>query len=106
VVFYDYDELCYLTECNFRAIPEAPYPEMEMADEPWYSVGPADVFPEEFETFLLTEQRFRKAFRARHSEIFDPDWWRSRQAAISAGRVEDVFPYPPGRRFGAPADVA
>ena len=54
VVFYDYDELCYLTECKFRAIPEAPYPEMEMSDETWYSVGPDDVFPEEFATFLLT----------------------------------------------------
>ncbi len=105
VVFYDYDELCYLTECNFRSIPEAPYPEMEMADEPWYSIGPADVFPEEFQTFLLTEPRFRKAFRARHADIFDPNWWRARQASISAGRVEDVFPYPPERRFGAPTDA-
>jgi len=100
VVFYDYDELCYLTECRFRDIPEAPFPEMEMADEPWYTAGPNDVFPEEFETFLLTDPRFRKAFLARHSEIFDPAWWRARQAAIEAGRVEDVFPYPEARRFG------
>lgn len=102
VVFYDYDELCYLTQCHFRDIPEPPFPEMEMADEPWYTVGPADVFPEEFETFLLTEPRFRKAFRALHADIFDPLWWRERQAAIRAGQVEDVFPYPSDRRFGAP----
>lgn len=99
VVFYDYDELCYLTECNFREIPEAPFPEMELADEPWYTAGPNDVFPGEFETFLLTEPRFRAAFRAAHAEIFDPVWWRDRQAAIRAGRVEDVFPYPLARRF-------
>jgi isocitrate dehydrogenase kinase/phosphatase len=104
VVFYDYDELCYLGECRFRDIPEPPFPEMEMAAEPWYTAGPADVFPEEFETFLLTEPRFRKAFRARHAEIFDPAWWRARQSAIEAGQVEDVFPYPLELRFGKPAE--
>jgi len=100
VVFYDYDELCYLTECRFRDIPEPPFPEMEMSDEPWFTAGPADVFPEEFERFLLTDPKFRRAFRAEHADLFDPDWWRERQAAIRAGQVEDVFPYPPERRFG------
>jgi isocitrate dehydrogenase kinase/phosphatase len=99
VVFYDYDELCYITECNFREIPEPPFPEMEFADEPWYTAGPQDVFPEEFETFLLTDPRFRTVFRALHREIFDPAWWRARQAAIRDGQLEDVFPYPGTRRF-------
>ncbi|WP_295887044.1 bifunctional isocitrate dehydrogenase kinase/phosphatase [uncultured Thiohalocapsa sp.] len=106
VVFYDYDELCYLTECNFRDIPEPPFPEMELAEEPWYTAGPADVFPEEFATFLLTDPRFRKAFNACHAEVFDPAWWRARQAAIGDGCMEDVFPYPTGRRFEAPQAVA
>ncbi len=99
VVFYDYDELCYLTECNFREIPEAPYPEMEMSEETWYSVAPNDVFPEEFETFLLTDPRIRKVFRELHSELLDPAWWRERQEHIRAGHLEDVFPYPTERRF-------
>jgi isocitrate dehydrogenase kinase/phosphatase len=99
VVFYDYDELCYLTECNFRDIPEAPYPEMELSEETWYTAGPNDVFPEEFATFLLTDPRIRKVFRARHRELLDPDWWRERQANIRAGHLEDVFPYPVERRF-------
>ncbi|NEX23645.1 bifunctional isocitrate dehydrogenase kinase/phosphatase [Thiorhodococcus mannitoliphagus] len=99
VVFYDYDELCYLTECNFREIPEAPYPEMEMSDEPWYTPGPDDVFPEEFETFLLTDPRIRKVFRQHHGELLDPAWWRARQDHIRAGHLEDVFPYAPERRF-------
>jgi isocitrate dehydrogenase kinase/phosphatase len=51
VVFYDYDEIEYMTDTNFRVIPEAPYPEMEMSGEPWYSVGRHDVFPEEFASF-------------------------------------------------------
>jgi isocitrate dehydrogenase kinase/phosphatase len=99
VVFYDYDELCYVTECRFRDIPPPPFPEMEFADEVWYTAAPGDVFPEEFETFLLTDPRFRKAFRPLHREIFDPSWWRARQSAIQAGEVEDVFPYPEDRRF-------
>ncbi|MGB5831931.1 MAG: bifunctional isocitrate dehydrogenase kinase/phosphatase [Thiohalocapsa sp.] len=99
VVFYDYDELCYLTECQFRDIPPPPFPEMEFAEEVWYTAAPGDVFPEEFETFLLTDPRFRKAFRPLHRDLFDPAWWRARQAAIRDGLVEDVFPYPLERRF-------
>jgi isocitrate dehydrogenase kinase/phosphatase len=99
VVFYDYDELCYLTDCKFREIPEAPYPEMEMADEPWYTAGPDDVFPEEFETFLLTDPRIRKVFRELHSDLLDPHWWRERQEHIRLGHLEDVFPYAEEKRF-------
>ncbi len=99
VVFYDYDELCYLTECHFRAIPEAPNPEMEMGEDVWYTAGPNDVFPEEFETFLLTDPRIRKIFRELHSDLLDPAWWRARQDHIRAGHLEDIFPYLTERRF-------
>jgi isocitrate dehydrogenase kinase/phosphatase len=99
VVFYDYDELCYLTECNFREIPESPYPEMEMSAEPWYTPGPDDVFPEEFATFLLTDARIRKIFLTLHRDLLDPAWWRTRQAVIRSGHYDDVFPYPPNLRF-------
>jgi isocitrate dehydrogenase kinase/phosphatase len=99
VVFYDYDELCYLTECNFREIPEAPNFEMEMGEDAWYTAGPNDVFPEEFETFLLTDPRIRKLFREMHAELLDPAWWRARQEHIRAGHMEDIFPYPAERRF-------
>ncbi len=53
VVFYDYDEIELVTDCNFRHIPEARTPEQEMASQPWYYVGPRDVFPEEFPGFLM-----------------------------------------------------
>ncbi|MCG6862457.1 MAG: bifunctional isocitrate dehydrogenase kinase/phosphatase [Chromatiaceae bacterium] len=99
VVFYDYDEICYLTECNFREIPEAPFPEMEMSDEPWYTAAPEDVFPEEFESFLLTDPRIRKCFLEHHRDLLDPAWWRRRQDNIRAGRLEDVFAYSLERRF-------
>ncbi len=99
VVFYDYDELSYLTDCNFREIPEAPYPELEMSAEPWYTPGPDDVFPEELETFLLTDARIRRVFRELHRDLLDPVWWRCRQENIRSGRLEDVFPYPEEKRF-------
>ena len=99
VVFYDYDELCYLTEVNFREIPESPYPEMEMSAEPWYTPGPDDVFPEEFATFLLTDPRIRKIFLTLHRDLLDPEWWRARQEVIRSGHYDDVFPYPPNLRF-------
>jgi isocitrate dehydrogenase kinase/phosphatase len=99
VVFYDYDDICYLTECNFRRIPDPPCPEFEFAAEPWYVVEKADVFPEEFATFLVSNPRLRAAFLDRHAELLDPGWWQARQAGVAAGRLEDVFPYPEARRF-------
>ena len=62
VVFYDYEEIEYLTDCNFRDIPPALSYEAEMASEPWYSIGRMDVFPEELDSFLLSLPRVRKPF--------------------------------------------
>lgn len=102
VVFYDYDEICFLTEMNFRRIPEPRYPEDEMASEPWYSVGPNDVFPEEFPRFLFADVRLRRLFAQLHGDLYDADYWKSLQDAICAGKVIDVFPY---RRNGGCASV-
>ena len=99
VVFYDYDEICYLTECNFRRIPPPPYPEFEMSEEPWFSPGPKDVFPEEWDTFLFSDQRIRKVFQELHGELLQPEFWQARQATIRANGYEDVFPYARDRRF-------
>jgi isocitrate dehydrogenase kinase/phosphatase len=99
VVFYDYDEICYLTEVNFRAIPEPKTPEQEMAAEPWYSVGPNDVFPEEFRRFLFGRPSIKQLFSAIHGELFDPAYWNSLKTAIEDGLVMDVFPYRRKKRF-------
>ena len=93
VVFYDYDEICFLTEANFRHIPQPRTPEDEMASEPWYSIGPLDVFPEEFPPFLFADAGQRRLFDELHGEIYDADYWKSLQAAIAEGKVIDVFPY-------------
>jgi len=99
VVFYDYDEICYLTECNFRKIPEARYPEDEFAAEPWYSVAANDVFPEQFATFLFANNRLRQAFMKHHRDLLDADFWVQKQENIKAGIYEDVFPYAKKLRF-------
>jgi isocitrate dehydrogenase kinase/phosphatase len=99
VVFYDYDEIQYLTECNFRKIPPPRTPEDEMASEPWYTIGPNDVFPEEFETFLLGQQRLREPFMRYHAELLNAQYWSAQQDRIRAGILDDVFPYPESVRF-------
>ncbi|MFV3334891.1 bifunctional isocitrate dehydrogenase kinase/phosphatase [Pseudomonas sp. NY15437] len=99
VVFYDYDEISYLTEVNFRHIPPARYEEDEMSSEPWYSVGPMDVFPEEFPRFLFVDLKLRRQFAKLHGNLFDADYWKSLQEQIRAGKVIDVFPY---RRHESP----
>ena len=99
VVFYDYDEIEYMTDCNFRRIPPAPNPEMEMSSEAWYSGGPHDIFPEEFATFLLGKPGIRKAFLKYHRDLLDAPFWQAVQARLREGHVEDFFPYPPELRF-------
>jgi isocitrate dehydrogenase kinase/phosphatase len=99
VVFYDYDEIEYMTDCNFRRIPPAPNPEMEMSGEPWYSVGRSDVFPEEFASFLLTSPKIRQSFMKHHADLLDAAFWQEAQQSIRRGEVRDFFPYPEAFRF-------
>jgi isocitrate dehydrogenase kinase/phosphatase len=99
VVFYDYDEIEYMTDCNFRAVPQAPHEEDEMSDEPWYRVDRRDMFPEQWGPFLLGDDRIRTAFIKHHADLLAPEFWNRRKERIQAGYLEDVFPYPPERRF-------
>lgn len=102
VVFYDYDEIQPMTDMNFRRIPPAPNEEAEMASEPWYAVGPNDVFPEEFAHFLLGDPRVRSVFMQHHADLLDAAWWNARRDAVRAGRIEDIFPYDVKKRFRKP----
>ncbi len=99
VVFYDYDEICYMTEINFRDLPKAIYPEDELANGPWYSVADNDVFPEEFRYFLCSDKRLRPYFDMLHGDLFCPDYWRGLQQRIQDGYIEDVFAYRRKQRF-------
>ncbi|WP_418236033.1 bifunctional isocitrate dehydrogenase kinase/phosphatase [Comamonas serinivorans] len=100
VVFYDYDEIEYITDCNFRKVPKPRNEEEEMSGEVWYKVGPTDVFPETFGPFLLGNPRVRDIFMQHHGDLLDPKFWQDHQTRIKGGEVMDVFPYDPARRFG------
>ena len=99
VVFYDYDEIEYMTDINFRKIPPAPDFETEMSGEVWYPVHRGDVFPEEFATFLLGSPLVRKLFMKHHKDLLTPKFWQEAQEKIRSGHVEDFFPYPQALRF-------
>jgi len=99
VVFYDYDEIEYMTDCNFRRIPTAPNEEAEMSGEPWYRVEKHDVFPEQFGPFLLGDPRIRAAFLKHHADLLTPAFWQTRKERIQSGQMEDIFPYPRAERF-------
>ena len=99
VVFYDYDEIEYVTDCNFRRVPPPRSEEDEMSGEPWYSVGPHDVFPETFGPFLLGNLAVREVFMKHHADLLDPAFWQSHKERIRQGYVYDVFPYERSRRF-------
>jgi len=99
VVFYDYDEICYMTEVNFRKIPEPLYPEQELSSEPWYSIGEQDVFPEEFASFICQNEKIRHYLQQYHADLFSADYWQKLQNRILAGHVEDVYAYREELRF-------
>jgi isocitrate dehydrogenase kinase/phosphatase len=99
VVFYDYDEIGFLTDYNFRKIPESSRYEDDLSSEPWYSVGPNDVFPEEFPKFLIGRPEILKIFYEYHGDLFDVSFWINVQKQLKAGEIVDVFPYRRRLRF-------
>ncbi|MFT3818173.1 MAG: bifunctional isocitrate dehydrogenase kinase/phosphatase [Rubrivivax sp.] len=102
VVFYDYDEIEYITDCNFRRVPAPRNEEEELSGEIWYAVGPKDVFPETFGPFLLGNPGVREVFMKHHADLLDAGFWQDHKDRIKAGHVHDVFPYDPAKRFAAP----
>ena len=99
VVFYDYDEIEYITDCNFRRVPTPRNEEEEMSGEVWYNVGPKDVFPETFAPFLLGNDSVREVFMKHHADLLDAAFWQGHKERIAAGHVHDVFPYDADKRF-------
>ena len=99
VVFYDYDEIEYITDMNFRRVPAPRNEEDELSGEIWYAVGPRDVFPETFEPFLLGNPAVRAVFMQHHADLLDAAFWQGHKDRILAGHVHDVFPYEQHKRF-------
>jgi isocitrate dehydrogenase kinase/phosphatase len=99
VVFYDYDELCPLTECRFRRFPKPRHEDDEMASDPWFNVEPNDIFPEQFPTFLIPPGKPRDIFMALHGDLADAGYWIAQQERVKAGIQDDLFPYAQEMRF-------
>jgi isocitrate dehydrogenase kinase/phosphatase len=105
VIFYDYDELCRITECRFRDIPPPTNPEDEMRAEPWFHVDERDVFPETFLNFLSFTDAQRELFTSIHGEILTAGFWRQVQEKLARGEVLEVVPYHPHRVRVAGSDT-
>ena len=99
VVFYDYDEICHLTECNFRNIPLPRNEQEEMASSPWYEVREFDVFPEQFRLFFSGNPKAKKAFDDLHGDLYEAETWQNMQNQLVQGQIVDVFPYRQRKRF-------
>lgn len=99
VVFYDYDEIEFITDCHFREIPTAHTHNDEMSSEAWFYVGEKDVFPEEFPPFLFPQKELRHIFEELHPDLLNPQYWNSVKKQLLEGVMIDVFPYPESLRF-------
>ena len=103
VVFYDYDELSFLSDCTFRVMPPSRSYEEELSAEPWFSVGENDIFPKEFSYFLGLKGELKDRFLQEHSDLFEVDFWHQIQDQIKVGKILDIFPYEQSRRL-SPAE--
>jgi isocitrate dehydrogenase kinase/phosphatase len=99
IVFYDYDELCLLSVCNFRVMPQPGSYDEELSAEPWFGVGENDVFPEELRYFIGLQGMLREVFLEHHEDLFDVHFWHQVQSRISDGVTIDIFPYGQNKRL-------
>jgi isocitrate dehydrogenase kinase/phosphatase len=93
VIFFDYDELCLVTECNFRDPVIAEHDEDEMRPSDWFYVDESDVFPHQFSSFLGFGGELRELFLSHHAELFEASWWRSVRQRHERGEVFELVPY-------------
>lgn len=102
VIFYDYDEISYMNQVSFKDKPKPQNDEQRYAAEPWYTVEPGDVFPEELGTFALANPEYKSAFLTHHSELLSCKYWQQIQQQVAQGIINDIFPYPKELRFCHP----
>ncbi|MEM0910825.1 MAG: bifunctional isocitrate dehydrogenase kinase/phosphatase [Pseudomonadota bacterium] len=95
VIFYDYDEICYMDERNFRELPKS--------DDPYaldtLSVAPDDVFPEQFEHFIVGKKHLKELLKELHGDLLLPEYWRYLQEEAKKVRFQHFTPYPSNIRF-------
>jgi isocitrate dehydrogenase kinase/phosphatase len=99
VIFYDYDEIEFLGEMNFRKKPKAETYEQIYASEPWYDIQRNDVFPEDFRRWMIGRADLKPHFLEYHRDLFNPEYWNSLKQRIKDGELIHAFPYPEEIRF-------
>lgn len=99
VIFYDYDEIEFLTDMNFRVKPKAETYEQIYAPEPWYDIAKNDVFPEDFRRWMIGRKDLKEHFLNYQKELFDPAYWKEVQSRVNNGELIHAFPYPEEIRF-------
>jgi isocitrate dehydrogenase kinase/phosphatase len=99
VVFYDYDEIEFMTDMNFREKPKPETFEQIYSPEPWYDIASNDVFPEDFKRFMIGRPDVREHFINHHQKLFDPKFWQAIQELIKLGEINHPFSYPEEIRF-------
>lgn len=93
ILFYDYDEVSLITDCNFRDIPQTNDNIDELRSESWYYVGEHDMFPEEFIKFLSMDKDLRSLFLVVHGELLTAEYWREIKSLHQSGKIRLVVPY-------------
>ena len=101
VVFYDYDEICPMTECQFRELPKTDDSLDELSSESYFDIAENDVFPSQFKVFFSANKRAFDHFNAAHQDIFTATMWQQLQTAINDGQLLDVYPYKQSWRFSS-----
>ena len=101
VVFYDYDEVALVTECDFREIPDSDDDEDVLRSDVWFHVNKNDIFPEEFIKFLSMDQGLRTLFLEVHGDLLTAEYWNRVKNKLLSGDIELIIPY---FRHEIPAD--
>jgi len=102
VVFYDYDEVALVSECQFRKLPK-PRDEDDILrpETAWHYVNNKDIFPEEFLKFLAMNAELREIFVPVHGDLLTVEYWRTIKNRHKAGEISLVIPY---HRAASPAN--
>ena len=95
VVFYDYDEIEYLADCNFRRIPPPPPGWDDMSDDVWYRRRPARHLSRGVRDVPADRPADARVLsRGFHADLLDAAWWQAMQREIRTGRLVEVLSYP------------
>ena len=99
VVFYDFDEICPLTDCNFREVPQTQNALEELSSNSYFDIAENDIFPSQFKVFFSANEIAFNYFNNEHSNLFLATFWQGCQQQVHNGYLPDVYPYKQSWRF-------